>query len=517
MINWPALIVFASLFGFVTILGFAAERWRRADLGSLHEWALAGRRFGTLVSWFLIGGDLYTAYTFIALPALVYGVGGGAFWTLPYTALVYPIVFIFAPRFWTIAKKRGYITYADFTRDRFDSRLLALAIAVTGIIATMPYIALQLVGLRAVIQETGLSGDWPIIIAFAILAAYTYRGGLRAPALVAFVKDALIYTAIIAAAIVIPAKLGGYGHIFAVASDALAHRAKAASLIITPPGYFSYTTLALGSAMALFMYPHAITSVLSASGPNVVRRNMALLPAYSILLGLMALLGYMAIVAGLHPTDLNLVAPQLYLKMFPAWFAGVAFAAIGIGALVPAAIMSIAAANLFTRNIYREYFKPDCTPRHESGTAKLVSLIVKAGALAFVLLLPTQYAINLQLLAGSWIIQTFPTVVIGLYSRWLHRAALLWGWLAGMTTATLMWAAVGFKTTVFPLHIGGTTVPGFIAVYGLAANLIVSVALTIVLDTTGVARGTDRTAAPDYEEEPEVGPVRPEVAAEAPL
>jgi len=64
----------------VTCIGFAAARWRPAeDPMHLNEWGLGGRGFGTFVSWFLLGGDLYTAYTFIAVPALVYGVGAAGF------------------------------------------------------------------------------------------------------------------------------------------------------------------------------------------------------------------------------------------------------------------------------------------------------------------------------------------------------------------------------------------------------------------------------------------------------
>lgn len=504
MINWSALSVFAILFAFVSVLGFFGARFRPGDLNQLHEWGLGGRRFGNVITWFLIGGDLYTAYTFIAVPALVYGQGSPAFFTLPYTAIAYPIAFVFAPRFWTIAKNRGYITFADFARERYDSRSLSLVVAVTGILTMMPYIALQLVGIQVVIKALGLSGsgimrDVPVIVAFVILAAYTYRGGLRAPALVAIVKDALIYITVIAAVIIITAKLGGFAHIFSTVGPLLAARAKPASLLLPPQNYSAYVTLALGSAMALFMYPHSITGVLSASGPNVIRRNMAALPAYSVLLGIMALFGYMAIAAGVNPEHPNDVVPQLFLKMLPAWFAGFGFAAIAIGALVPAAIMSIAAANLFTRNIYREYVNPRCTDRQESGTAKLVSLLVKFGALVFVLGVPTEYAINFQLLAAGWILQTFPTLIFGLYTRWFHRRALLIGWGAGMVVATLMYAGNHFGP-VYPLHVGPLTIPGFAALYAFAANLIVTVALTLAFDRLGVSRGADKTQPKDYEE-----------------
>jgi SSS family solute:Na+ symporter len=194
-----AITVFGLLFGLVTVLGFFAARWRRGDLGTLDEWRLGGRRFGTVVTWFLLGGDLYTAYTFIAVPALVFGAGAQGFFALPYTIIVYPLVFLAVPRLWVVAHRRGYVTPADFVRGRFGSRPMDTAVALTGLLATMPYIALQLVGLQVVLGAMGISGDWPLIIAFAILAAYTYQSGLRAPALIAVVKDLLIYLTVIVA------------------------------------------------------------------------------------------------------------------------------------------------------------------------------------------------------------------------------------------------------------------------------------------------------------------------------
>src|SRR5262245_39703226 len=198
-VNWTALTVFGLLFGFVTWLGFAAAHWRKGDLDQLHEWGLGGRRFGTIVTWFLVGGDLYTAYTFVAVPALAFGAGAVAFFAVPYTIVIYPILFLAFPRLWHVAHKHNYITPADLVRGRFGNRWLALAVAATGITATMPYIALQLVGIQVVIGALGVSGpglmgDLPLIIAFAILAAFTYSSGLRAPAAIAIVKDILIYT-----------------------------------------------------------------------------------------------------------------------------------------------------------------------------------------------------------------------------------------------------------------------------------------------------------------------------------
>src|SRR6266496_6212970 len=140
-VNATTFSIVVVLFLVVTGVGFAAARWRRAeDMLHLNEWGLGGRSFGTFVTWFLLGGDLYTAYTFIAVPALVFGAGALGFFALPYTIIVYPFVFLVMARLWSVCHEHQYVTPADFVRGRYGSPTLALAVAVTGLLATMPYI-----------------------------------------------------------------------------------------------------------------------------------------------------------------------------------------------------------------------------------------------------------------------------------------------------------------------------------------------------------------------------------------
>jgi SSS family solute:Na+ symporter len=540
-VNGVVFGVFIFLFLLVTVLGFGAARWRRAKaLDSLDEWGLGGRGFGTFIAWFLIGGDIYTAYTFIAVPATLYAGSAVGFFAVPYTIVVYPLIFLFLPRLWSVSHRHGYVTPADFVAGRYDSRPLALAVALTGILATMPYIALQLVGMQVVLQVMGIgseSSNWlvkdlPLFIAFVVLAAYTYSSGLRAPALIAFVKDTLIYVVILVAVFYLPSKLGGWDGIFSAAGDSFASFNKdnadaiasgaATPRAMMPPAaaQWAYASLALGSALALFMYPHSVTGVLSTRSRSVIRRNAALLPAYSFLLGLLALLGFVAIAAGVKVENPQQSVPQLFENEFAPWFAGVAFAAIVIGALVPAAIMSIAAANLWTRNIYKAFINRDATHAQEARQSKVVSLLVKFGALVFVLALSKDFAINLQLLGGVWILQTLPAIVIGLYTRWMHRWALFAGWAAGMAWGT--WLAYGVASPT-QQHFGGPLVnfPGtetkvYIALIAFLLNLLVAVVLTVVLRAMKVAEGVDQTRAQDYYADAGDPGVEEELAPETP-
>ena len=490
----------------------------------LNEWGLGGRGFGTFVSWFLLGGDIYTAYTFIAVPALVYATGAAGFYALSYTIMVFPIVFIFAPRLWSVARARGYVTPGEFVRGRYGSQGLGLAVAVTGILATMPYIALQLVGIESVLTVMGIGStsgdafvrDLPLIIAFAVVAAYTYLAGLRAPALIAFVKDTLIYVTVIVAMLYIPGRLGGWGHIFGAASAHLSTVNPATgkpygNIVVLPAGEWAYATLALGSALALFVYPHVTTGMFAAKRRDVIRRNAAMLPAYSLILGLIALLGYMAravpaVNAGVKAGGGNaqLSVPLLFAHMFPGGSRASPTRRSSSARSSPRPSCRSPRRTCSPALSTRSSSSPMPPPRQETRVARLASLVMKVGALGFALELNKTFSINLQLLGGIWILQTFPAIVISLYTRWFHRCALIVGWAAGMAYGTIQ----AYRTPGGgQAHFGGSATPVFghiayIAITALILNLAVAALLTLVFRLIHLQDGWDATKPGDYTADP---------------
>lgn len=502
MIEPVGVVTFVAVLGGTSLIAVTARRFHPApELPTLESWALADRRIGATAMWFLLGGTIYTAYTFAAVPGLVYGIGALAFFALAYTVIVYPLAFVLLPRMWTVAHRHGYVTVADFVRGRYGSPMLALVVAVTGVLATMPYVALQLLGVRAVLTAGGLyprgaAGDLALVAVFAVLAVATYRHGLRAPTVISLVKGTAILCSAVAVVVLVLDRLGGPGPMFADAERRLSTGGTAgASLTLDPQMYSAYATLALGSAMALLMYPHVLTAVFAASGPDALRRTSIALPAWTAVLGLFAVLGIAALAAGITapPGHAEAAVPLLVKEVTPAVLTGLVFGTLAVGVLVPAAVMSIAAATLFVRNIYVEFFHPTATPKHQLRIAQVVSLVAKVGAVVFVFGLRDQDAINLQLLGGVWILQTFPAVAIGLFTRRLHHVALLGGWAVGMVAGTYMVVGAGF-TSVIHLGLGGWQVQAYAAVAGLGLNLLIVVVLTLLLDRSGVPRGPDLTS-----------------------
>jgi SSS family solute:Na+ symporter len=510
------LTIFGALIALVTVLGYAAARWRRPDTpDDLQQWGLGGRAFGNFVTWFLISGDVYTAYTFVAVPALVFAVGAAGFFAVPFGIITYPVIYLLMTRLWSVSHVHGFITPCEFVRARFGSRTLAALVAITGIVATMPYIALQLVGLEAVLKVMGVHGHWPLTVAFVVVAGYTFKSGLRAPALISIVKDVLMVWTVLAAIVVVAMLARGWHGVFADAATRFAHTPSHGDGLVLPSGgQLGYVTLVVGSAWGLFLYPHAQTGFLAARNRRIIKRNMAGLPIYTCVLGIMALLGFVAASVGVRPLDgdSNTIVPVLFDTIFPAWCAGLAFAAIGIGALVPAAIMSIAAANLFTRGIYREFFRPHASVAEETMVSKLSSLAVKAGAIVAIFVFAPQFSVDLQLIGGVIMLQALPAVAIGLYTSWLHRWALVAGLVSGLAVGLILLYRIpqlGPDGRVIRSHFGGSAWPlahlglhteqtVYVGIVAVLVNLAVAAVGTVVLRAGRVPDGIDITGPHDY-------------------
>ena len=461
-----ATIVFIVLFAIFAALGFGASKWRKGDMKELGEWALAGRRLGAYLAWFLVGADLYTAYTFIAIPSAVFLHGSIYMFAVPYVMATFAVAMIVMTSLWKLSKKNNYVTAVDFVRDKFNSRTLAILIAITGIVAELPYIALQIVGMQAVLivmlqpyfatasTITSVS-EFALIVSFVILAAFTFWSGLIGAVLTAVMKDIIILVSVVVIVIAVPLAInGGFATAFSKAAAAGAV-SKVNYTTLAPVLGPAFLSLFVLSALALYLYPHAINGVLGSKSAKSVRYSTAMLPLYGFGLFLLALFGILIFAEpnALHiiTTTKNaaLVVPALISTTMPGWFVGFAFLGIFIGGLVPAAIMAISQANLLTRNIIKE-FKKDMTPHQEARIAKWASVIFKFLALGFVFAIPASYAIQLQLLGGILIVQTLPPIFMGLYVKWLDKNALIVGWFVGILSGLY------FIFTI-PLNVAGHT------------------------------------------------------------
>ncbi|MGW2281020.1 sodium:solute symporter family protein [Streptomyces sp. NPDC001770] len=488
--------------GFVLVVCCAllagARRPPRDELPHPTRWALGGRGFGTATTCLLLGGTIYTSYTYIAVPGLMFGTGGLALYSLVYTMLLSPLILILLPRLRDIGEKHGLVTAADYVRVRHGSHPLALATALTGILATMPYLGLQVVGMAAVLRSIGLAPDGfagctVLVVLFLAFALVTQPGGLRACARISLVKAVLIGAAVVVLLVLTVTRLGTPGHIFELAGGR--GTAMGQSYGVPTQHFTTYASLALGSALAQLMYPQVLLVAMASRSKETLRAATTFLPAWSMTLGLWAFFGIAALAAGVttSPGHGELAVPTLVRELAPDWLAGLLFGALAVAGLLPAVVMAMSTAMLFVRNVYVEYLNPTATPKHEVRVARGPALVIMAGAIVFALLMKPQDAINLHLLGGVWILQILPAVAVSLFTRWFHRRALFLGWALGMVSGTVLLGLRGFSTVV-DIGVGPVHAPVYVALIALALNLAVAALLTPLLDALGVPRGTDGTA-----------------------
>ena len=516
--------VFVALLVIMIGLGFLASRWRRPkSMQSLEEWGVGGRAFGNWVTWFLIGGASYTAYTFIAVPSLTFGVGAFGFFAIPFALCTAPLVFVFSTRIWSVAHAHGFVSAAEFARARFGSRTVGTLVAVIGIVATMPYIAVQLIALQAIFKVIGVQGEWPLLVSLLLISITTFRSGLRAPALLSIAKDVLLVWLLLSAVLVV-AMSGGWASSFQAANTRFSHdTSPLSSVLLPPPTTITYISLAVGSALSIFAYPHALLGILAAKDRATVRRTSAALPLYTVALGMMALLGLFAVAKNVFPVDadlahgkigdVNTITPMVFHDLFPAWCAGIAYATLAIAALIPASIMSIAAANLFTRSIYCEFFRPRASGEEEARVGRWASLLVKLGAVGVLLLLKPEFATDLQSIGGVIILQTLPAVFFGLMTGWFHRWALVGGMIGGLAVSIWMLyltPAIDTAGRVTQAHFGSANFPlallhwkttsvVYTGLITLVVNLVIVVVGTLVFTLVRLPAGADLTRRADYE------------------
>ena len=477
--NGVAVSVFVFLFLVVTVMGFAAARWRRADLDSLDEWGLGGRGFGTFIAWFLIGGDLYTAYTFIAVPAALYAGSAVGFFAVPYTIVVYPLIFLFLPRLWSVSPparlrhagrlRRGPLRIAG--RWRSPSRS-------PGSSRRCPTSRCSWSASRSVLEVMGLGGQRQLVRQ-GPAAVHRLRGarglhlllGLRAPALIAFVKDTLIYLVIIVAVIYLPhqaRRLGPHLRLGRATVHDVQQRQRrrdrrragvaegdhpAARRCTGPTRRWRS-----GSALALFMYPHSITGVLSTRKPRrdpaQRRRSCRRTPSCS---------GCSPCSASSRSRPASRWPEARPTRSWPCRSCSRTSSRRGS----PASRSPPSRSARWCRRrscrsrprtcspatSTRPSSTPTPTPRAGGpGQAKIVSLVVKFGALVFVLALSQDVRDQPPAARRRLDPADLPGDRVGLYTRWFHRWALLAGWAVGMVYGT--WTAYGVSSPT-QAHFGG--------------------------------------------------------------
>ncbi|KAA6452188.1 sodium:solute symporter family protein [Bacillus swezeyi] len=457
--NLTALLITAGIILTVVCIGFLAGS-NKQSRKSVEEWSVGGRRFGGLLVWFLVGADLYTAYTFLGLTSTAFTSGSVAFFAIPYSVLAYFIAYFFLPKIWHVAKEHKLTTLADYARERFSSKLLSSLVAIVGVLMLIPYICLQLSGIQDTLQVAGtgyINVNVVVIISFILVALYTFFSGIKGPTYTAIIKDILVWVMMLFMVVSLPLiHFNGWTPMI----DKLASEAPNMLTIPSegPRGIAWFITASIVSALALFMWAHAATGVFTANSADALRKNSMFLPLYNIVLILVIFLGFIAFLV--LPDDINprLALLHLIQNSYGGVTQGFAYSTIALASLIPCSIMAIGASNLFANNLYRDLVNPRVSGNKLTLITRSMVFVVIGLALLFGMLFPAAL-VTLQLLGVSGMVQIFPAIVVSLFWKNQTKEATIIGLLIGL--------AVTFTVYVTKSSFG--IYEGF---WGLAANLV---------------------------------------------
>ncbi|MGB8952556.1 MAG: sodium:solute symporter family protein [Candidatus Aminicenantales bacterium] len=466
-----ALFIILGTVIFASFLGFYAGRRIKMNL---ENWIVGGRRFGAIIIWLLMAGEIYTTFTFLGASGWAYSRGAPTFYIIIYGALAYTLSFFILPAIWKVGRRFGLHTQPDFFIHIYGSRSLGVLVALIGILSIIPYLQLQLAGLGFIVEVASngaVKSDLAIGISFILTCAFVYTSGIRGSAWVSVLKDVMMILAVGIVGIGVPhIYFGGFGKMFK-------------ALMVQKPGHLIFPgatahmdvlwvmSTVLLTALGFYMWPHVFGSAFSAKSDKIIKRNAIIMPFYQIPILLVFMIGFTALLVlpGLKNGDTAFL--EIVHKTYPKWFMGFIGAAGAVTAMVPASVLVLFASTLLAKNVYQAGFHPAAPEERVMRLSRIMVLVVMTLALVFALCFPNAL-VNLLLIGYDGVSQFFPGVVLGLFWKKVQKTGVICGLAAGVVLVAFL---------VFSGHdpfLGMNA--GFVA---LAVNGMIAVVVSLLLNS----------------------------------
>ncbi len=434
--NAALIIIFTTVL-FSSLLGIYAGRRVKMNL---ENWTVGGRRFGIIIIWLLMAGEIYTTFTFLGASGWAYSKGAPTFYILVYGALAYTLSFFILPALWKVGKRHGLHTQPDFFIKRYDSRALGIVVALIGVFSIIPYLQLQLTGLGLIVEvasNQAVSSQIAIAISFVLTCAFVYTSGIRGTAWVSIVKDIMMIMAVLVVGIGVPMiYFGGFGNMFRTLIEQ-----KPEYLVL--PGATAHmgviwvmSTLLL-TGLGFYMWPHVFGSVFSAKSATIIKRNAIIMPLYQIPILLVFMVGFTAllVIPGLGNGDMAFL--ELVNRTYPSWFMGFVGAAGAVTAMVPSSILVLFASTLLAKNVYKAGFNPRASDETVMRLSRFMVLVVTTIALVFAMAFPEEL-VNLLIFGYDGVCQFFPGVVFGLFWKRITKKGVFSGLIVGIAVVVML-------------------------------------------------------------------------------
>jgi SSS family solute:Na+ symporter len=457
-------VALGIIFGWLAIttaVGIAAGLGRRRrldDRQARDEFLVGGRTFGAVLLYVMMAAEIYSAYAFLGLAGWAYDPGAPIYYGLAYGSIAYAIYFFLGPRINRLGKRLGYLTQPDFMADRYDSRGLGVLTAAMGIIATLIYLELQILGAGIIVEiaSNGVVRAWQArVIAFGLIVVFVSTSGIRGVGWTNLLQAAIMLVGMVAAGLVITHTFfGGIAPMFARLREVSPGHLDLAG-VDGSYGVTWYTSAVLMSAIGFWMWPHIFQATYTARSERIVRRNACVLPLYQLALLPVILVGFSCFLVlkdqGVSIPHKDQAMMVTLSRFFPSWFTG-AVAAGGLAAAVStSSALILSTATLVARNVFQQGLRPAASDRAVTWTARGAILPITLAAVVMSFYLPDSL-VDLILLGYSLPLQLAPALLLGIFWPRVRREAVWVGLIAAL--AVLIWMVATRQESPWGIHFG---------------------------------------------------------------
>ncbi|UED82193.1 sodium:solute symporter family protein [Lysinibacillus sp. CD3-6] len=469
------------MISFVIVCMYWAIKAGRGKNENMEEWALGGRGMGAIVTFFLLAGEFFTAFSLTGLVGLAYNSGIATLYIMTYISIGCVLGYFLLPKIRRYSKEHNLMSQGDFFEKKYTSPFLGKLITVVGVVAIVPMIVMALKGLGLIVSVASygvISSTTAIWIGSIIVVIYTLISGLHGSSRVALIKDILTFGVLLFLGLYLPFHYhDGVGSMIKNISEV-----KPQVLFFPDAGlslvWFISTIIVM--ALGVYIWPHTFLSTYAAKSDKALRKNTILMPLYSLMQLFSCFIGLAAIltIPNLSGAESDLALIQLVFQTFDPWVVGLIGAAGLLASLVPCSVMLITIGSMITSNIYVQ-LKPNTSARKQMNIARYFAII--AAIISLYLSLNSSGAlVLLQLISYNFIIQLFPALIFSLLkTNFVTKQGAIAGIVVGISIALISAATGTTIATLFP------NLPSFIldinnGLYMLIINAIITIVVSLL-------------------------------------
>ncbi len=446
-------LVIAAYLAATLAVGLLAGR--RASK-SVQGYVAGDRDFGLVVMYFITGASVFSAFAFLGGPGWAYSRGAAAFYILSYGVLGMAPWYTVGPKVAALGRRFGFVTQAQLLTGRFPSRGLSALMAALTLAAFVPYVTIQIRGAGIVIEAV-TDGRIPLwagaAVAYGVVMVYVLARGVSAVGWTNAFQGIFMLAIAWTLGLYLPSKLyGGVGPMF---EQILSERPELLSFpgldgAGAPWTWGAYSTAILVSAIGFTMLPHLFMKAFTAKDDRTIRRTVVLFPTFQLFLIPVFLIGFAGVLFPEAPPSADVVLPFLVVRTeLPALVVGLFCA----GALSASMSTGDALLHAGASVVVEDGVQPFRKLSDKAQRLLMRFLVVGVGALAYALALEENASLVDLLLASYGIVcQFMPAVLAALYWRRATTAGVLWGLVAGASTAVFFFLNPALKP--FGVHEG---------------------------------------------------------------